>query len=460
MKWLRFAGQYIDTGIAPAAGYRVYTDIKMKYQTSTQAIFGSRPTNAVSTGSFNLWYSHEIAEDSYFRTDYGSLGDNTAFLIDYVNTPKDARVQYSINFDMTSKINNMEWTSPTNTVGSVRTIYIGSSNNGGTVDSRYALVDIGEFIIYDASDNVVFHGMPVPTGSTEYSGTPAPSNCYWDIVSGSYKEKSGGSNVIWYEDDESGNSGSDVIVQGNDYGLKTLSKDILDITYMNSKYPLFGSDISNPESQFKTYEFNLTGFNSEPSPSFPAYVTDGNFYTGFGSITRTAYTVDTGFKGNNIKALLIQHTAIDNSSFQARAREQLTNQITSESYNSLLNPVSKVVPGLINTNTPKLIVTNDTSTYIDIFVGVQGKATFNTLGNFNGGSIEVTYSMVPQVSVKIDNDGILSVETEVPYNWIQRAYNTSIPPNIYQYRLRWYDWAWFQGTKVTVTVLNTPYVLE
>lgn len=463
MKWLRFAAQqYIDTGIAPGAGYRIATTMRLANQfSSVMPLFGSRGTaGTANTSSFNMFYLNDFVTDHYetkLRADYGGAGSTTAFPIDFSTLPADEKLIFTIDFGKDTTINGVTWTSPTDTVGSAQSVFIGSLNNAGTADTRAVYADFSEFIIYDASDNILFHGMPVPTGSTEFSGTPAPSNCYWDLISGSYKQKAGGTGVIWYEDDEDSLAESDPsTVQGDDYGLKVLAEGDLDTAYMNSKYPLFGSDLSNPDSQFKTYEVTLTGYNSEPSPPFPAYVYDGNFYTGSGTIERTAYTVDTGFAGGKVKSILVQHSDIEAANFQARAREILFNSGTGENIDSYLNPASKVVPGYINLNTPAIYIVDGDSEDITVLSGQFGSATFNTLGSFNGGTVMSTYFTPPQVKVNLDEDGILTVKTVVPYNWIQRAFIIGSTT----YRVRWKDWAWYQGATVTVTVLNTPYTLE
>lgn len=464
MKWLRFAAsQYINTGIAPGANYRIATTMRMRRETTAvMPLFGSRGTaGSADTAAFNMFYVSEIGMDSkyWLRPDFGGAGSNTAFLIDFTEIPFDQKLIFNVEFGKTTIINGVEYVSPTNSVGSTRPVFIGSINNGGTADSRASYVDFSEFIIYDGSDNVVFHGMPVETGSTEFSATPAPSNCYWDVVSQSYKQKAGGTGVIWYEDSDDNLAAYDPsTVQTEDYGLKVLAEGDETVAYMNSKYPLFGSDISENTSQFKTYEFTLTGYNTEPSPPFPAYVYDGNFYQGSGTIERTAQTIDTGFNGGTIKSILIQHSGVEATNFQARAREILYDGNTGENIDSYLNPSSKQVPGYLNLVQTKLYMIDKATSDIIFLSGQYGGANFNTLGYFNGGTLGAQYFTPPQLKVNLDAAGILRIKTVVPYNWIQRAFTYGGINK--QYRVRWKDWAWYQGVKVTVTVLNTPYVIE
>lgn len=460
MKWLRFAAkQYINTGITPAPGYRVVTTLRMSVEIgSTMPLFGSRNTSgSATTSSFNMFWISSFDTSDYrhrLRADYGGAGNDTIFNIDTTSLPGGQKLIFAIDFGKVTTVNGIEYTSSTDTVGSSRPIYIGSLNDAGTADSRAFRGDFSEFVIYDASDNEVFHGMPVEQGSTEFSTTPAPSNCYWDTVSASYKEKAGGTGVIWYEDTDDNLAEVDLsVAQSDDYGLKVLAEGDVDIAYMNSKYPLFGADISDNESQFKTYTFTLTGYNSEPSPSYPAYTYDGNFYYGDGVLQRTAQTIDTGFKGAKIKSILIQHNGVDASQWQARARQFTTFTLDGTNVNSLLNPKAKTPPGYIQLTQTVLTLAEGETGDIPVFAGQQGTATWNTLAGFNGGEYFQNFFAVPTAFVNIDADGILRLKTAIPYNWVQRAFNSSG----YIYRARWCDWAWYQGVTITVTVLNTPY---
>lgn len=425
-------------------------------------IFGSRNVaGSANNTSFNLfWLSDFDAGLSRYRNrlraDYGGAGNDTIFDVDTSSLPFDQKLTFTIDFGKVTTINGVEYTSPTDTIGSSRPIFVGSINNGGTADTRAFRGDFSEFIIYDAANNEVFHGMPVEQGSTEFSTTPAPSNCYWDTVSETYKQKAGGTGVIWYEDSDDNLAEKDLsVAQSADYGLKVVAEGDVDVSYMNSKYPLFGSDISNNESQFKTYTFTLTGFNSEPSPPYPAYVYDGNWYQGSGTIERTAQTIDTGFKGGKVKSVLVQHNGVDNSQWFARARQFTTFTLDGTNINSLLNPVSKNAPGYTQLTQSILSLADGATGDISTILGQQGSAKWNTLVEFNGGTKDSLYWQIPNVIVNLDENGILRIKTVVPYFWLQRAFNSSG----YIYRARWHDWAWYQGVTITITVLNTPYEL-
>lgn len=454
MKWLRIAGQYINTGIVPQEGYRVMTQIKGDKSRFTsqevQCLFGCR--NSDSSQSFNLFFLSPWSDptNTRFRADYVGTGSDTALKIDVSAMPYTAEMMYDISFGKTTTIGSMT-TSTTASLGTpVQPIYMGSINTGGTADSRVTRMDYGEFTILNASGVEVFHGIPVPQGSTEFLATPAPSNCYYDTISKSYKVQGGGSGIIGFADDDRSLIEPVFSSQKDDYGLKALDDGEFQLEFMNSKYQLFGSDITNPVSQFKTYEITLAGYQTEPSPPYPGYVEDWNFYQGSGRVEREAITIDTGLPGDTIKALIVQFDGVQDANYQGRAF-QYTTGITGNANNYLL-PYAKTIPGYVNIPISGLsIVNGNTTTDIPMISGQGGQMRYNTLAQFNGGTLDAWYMETPQVKYRVQADGKIKIITSIPYNWIQRA-----GPN---YRARWKDWVWFQGTKVRLTVLNTPYTL-
>lgn len=462
MRFLRFAGSYINTGIAPGAGYRVRTTIRMEQQYSIMPMFGSRASTTSDSAAFNLfyistWNSSTSKYDNQFRVDYGGTGTDMALP---TTSTSGTPTIFEIDFGKTTTINGVSYTSVTDTVGSSNQIYVGTINSGGTLDTRAVRADFSEFTIFNASGVEVFHGVPVKQGSTEYSTTPAPSNCYFDLVSKTYKVMSGGTGVVWYEDtDDNLIDEGATRVNATDYGMKVLAADAQDIAYMNSKYPLFGADISSTTSQFKTYTFTVTGLGQEPTAPFPGYTYDGNFYYGSGTQERTVFTVDTGFKGGNVKSIIMQHSDINTATYMARALEYLRNQVSGENYNSYLEPATKSPPGYANLDSGMLSVVSNNMAEIIIGNGQFAQASFNTLGSFNGGSVNSMYSPPPELKISINDAGILTVKAVVPYNWIQRAFISNIGGTNYYYEARWKDWAWLQGLTITLTVLNTPYTL-
>lgn len=457
MRWLRFAQQYVNTGIKPSEGFRIETTIRAKYDTSDQALFGSRGTaGTANSSSFNVFHLFEFGSApnwesyEYFRMDYAKAGA-VRFKTNNTSNRSSPKI-YELVLGKTSSVNGATETGGTMTTNN-QNIYIGTINNGGSPDTRWGRVDFAYFKIYNASNELVFDGVPVPAGSTEYKTTPAPSNCFYDTVTDSYFTNAG-SNFIGYEDDDIAETQA-VEVNTDDYGIKILSDDEYGYELMNGKYRLFGADLASATSQFKTFEFTLTG-NSEPPFSFPAYVLDGNFYQGNGMHKVERAVIDTGFDPKTVKSIFVVADPITNTNWQARAWQYTTGGGGS-TYNTYINPATKNPPAYLGLTTTRLMF--EQGKYNDekaVYLGQQGYAQWNTLGGFNGGTVGRTYWEIPNVYFKFMSDGKLRVSTGVPYFWIQRAFSMSGVPNYYA---RWKDWAWYQGVTLRISILSTPYIL-
>lgn len=454
MKWLRFAGQYINTGIIPQSGYRVVTQIKSTRSTLSTlpvlTLFGSCLSDY--SNPFCLYFLSDIMDstNTRFRADYASNGSETDLKVDLTKTSYEADIIYDIDFGKNTIISGMKTSSQTTFSNNGQPIFIGSVNKGGTPDPRPNRMDYGEFTILDASGVEVFHGVPVKKGSTEYSNTPAPSNCYFDMVSKTYKLQSGGGGTIGYMDNDR-NLTQPIQVQHDDYGVKILDTGEYQLEFMNSKYRLLGADITIQEPQFKTFEVLLGGYHAEPQPSYPGYIENWEFYNGSGVMEREALTIDTGLPGDTLKLVSFQTDKIDQVNYQARAHQYTTGG--SGYANTYLTPTSKTLPLYLDLPKSKLeIIDGNTPNTVDLLSGQGGFAKYNTLAQFNAGSVDTWYSSTPTVKYKIMPDGKIKIFTSIPYNWIQRAGPGG-------YRVRWKDWVWFQGVRVRLTVLNTPYKL-
>lgn len=453
MKWLRFAGQYINTGIVPQEGYRVVTQIKgTKGQFTTNEVlplFGSRGENGTL---FNVFFIAPFTDpqSTRFRADYVNEGSDIALKVDLSQTPYDADVVYDINFGKTTKVAGSTTTSNSVLTSSGYPIYIASININGSADTRPTRLNYAEFIIFDANGVEVFHGMPVKKGSIEYSDTPAPSNCYFDMVSKTYKVQSGGSGTIGFMDDDR-NLTQSISIQHDDYGVKILDDNQPQIEFMNSKYRLFGADITSPTSQFKTFEILLGGYHSEPQPPYPGYIENWQFYQGFGVMEREALTIDTGFPGDTLKVVLVQTDKVEQANYQGRAHQYISGGGGGYA-NTYLVPVSKSLPKYFDGLNDLSIINGNMPNMVSVLQGQGGSARYNTLEQFNAGSVTASYFSAPAVKYRVMPDGKIKLFTSIPYNWIQRAGSGG-------YRARWKDWVWIQGIRIRLTVLNTPYRL-
>lgn len=453
MKWLRFAGQYINTGIVPQEGYRVVTQIKgAKGQFTANEVlplFGSRGGNGTL---FNVFFIAPFTDpqNTRFRADYVNEGSDIALKVDLSQTPYDADVVYDIDFGKTTKVAGGTTTSNSILTSSGHPIYIASININGSADTRPTRLNYGEFTIFDANGVEVFHGMPVKKGSTEYSDTPAPSNCYFDMVSKTYKVQSGGGGTIGFMDDDRDLTQS-ISIQHDDYGVKILDDNQPQLEFMNSKYRLFGADITSSTSQFKTFEILLGGYHAEPQPPYPGYVENWEFYQGSGVAEREAITIDTGFPSDTIKIVSVQTDKVEQANYQGRAHQYTSGGVVGY-VNTYLTPVSKSLPKYIDGINDLSIVNGNMPNMVSVLQGQGGSAEYNTLEQFNAGSVTSAYFLTPTVKYRVMPDGKIKLFTSIPYNWIQRAGSGG-------YRARWKDWVWFQGIRIRLTVLNTPYRL-
>lgn len=453
MKWLRFAGQYINTGIVPQEGYRVVTQIKgTKGQFTTNEVlplFGSRGGNGTL---FNVFFIAPFTDpqSTRFRADYVNEGSDIALKVDLSQTPYDADVVYDIDFGKTTKVAGSTTTSNSVLTSSGHPIYIASININGSADTRPTRLNYAEFIIFDANGVEVFHGMPVRKGSIEYLDTPAPSNCYFDMVSKTYKVQSGGSGTIGFMDDNR-NLMQSISIQHDDYGVKILDDNQPQLEFMNSKYRLFGADITSPTSQFKTFEVLLGGYHTEPQPPYPGYVENWQFYQGSGVAEREAITIDTGFPSDTLKIVSVQTDKVEQANYQGRAH-QYTSGGGGGYANTYLVPVSKSLPKYFDGLNDLSIINGNMSNMVSVLQGQGGSARYNTLEQFNAGSVTASYFSAPAVKYRVMPDGKIKLFTSIPYSWIQRAGSGG-------YRARWKDWVWIQGIRIRLTVLNTPYRL-
>ena len=451
MKWLRIAGQHINIGIVPRDGYRVETQIRGEKEKFTglpvNPLFGSR--NGDSSRPFCLFFLSDLVDKTKtrFRADYGDVGADNVLTVDIEDTPHDGELTYSISFGRTTTIDGKSTTGNGSVTGNNYPILVGSINTGGNRDSRLNRMDYGEFTVYDQNDNEVFHGVPVEKGSTEFSDTPAPSNCYYDLVSKTYKVQTGGSGTIGIMEDAVKDTGN-IYWENDDYGLKVLDDGDPQMELMNSKYRLFGADITKAQAQFKTFEIVLGGYQNEPRPNYPGFVEDWRFYEGYGFDERDAFTIDTGFPGDTLKMISVQADKVTPNNYQGRAWQHTSGG--PDNVNTYLVPVEKHPPSGMETGISNFTVVNGhMKNKADIINGSGGRLRYNTIANFNAGTIPSYYRTTPAVRYQMMPDGRIKIFTTVPYHWLQRG-----GPD---YRAQWRDWVWLQGISIRITVLNTPY---
>ena len=179
--------QYIDTGVKAASDLRIIADIETGNPVSgvTVVIFGSRdtntPTNAVTIFS-------NVSATSNGRSDYATGAANTIAI---------PRTQIPFNTNMTiDKNRNQTFINGVLVANHGTASFIGNSNitlfavNTGGVISMHCSFKMKACKIY-SNDTLVRDFVPVPAGSTRFSGFSAPSNCLWDKVTQAYFQNAG-----------------------------------------------------------------------------------------------------------------------------------------------------------------------------------------------------------------------------------------------------------------------------
>ena len=460
MKWLRFGGEnvaYINTGIVPKAGYSIITTIRSDNPT-TAGLFGSRTGDGTSDAMDCYLIVNYDNNKLQFQCDYGEKG--TTIDIDYPPSQQgsQAKKTFSITIAKTSNVNGYEHSSSKTNTNGRYPIYIGTVNNAGSPDGRNGYIDYSDFVILDDNGKEVFHGVPVEQGSTEYSTIAAPSNCMWDTVSGTYKQKSGGDGVLWIDKELiAGVDNSTVPMSTTDHGFKVLSGDNYRVFNMNSKYRLFGADITSKASQFKTYDVTLIGDAPEPQYNFAPYIYDNNYYYYGDIIEREVLTINTGLDPTTTKIINFEWDTVKENMIGARGHEYINSSDASENLNTYVVPNSASISTqyVNNVDTTSIIAsgTMDKTVILSIF---RFEVVLPTLKYINGNDTTYTYGAAESLGImaSLDNNGVLHIYSRSYSMYYQRAYR-----EYGWFETRLYSWAWLTGLRFRISILNTPYKL-
>lgn len=462
MKWLRFGGKnvaYINTGIVPKAGYSIITTIRSDNPT-TAGLFGSR-TGDGSPDAMDCYLIVNYDNNKLqFQCDYGEKG--ATIDIDYLPSQQSSQAKkaFSITLAKTSNVNGNEHSSGrTNTDGNYP-IYIGTVNTAGSPDGRNGHIDYSDFVILDDKNKEVFHGVPVEQGSTEYSTIAAPSNCMWDTVSGTYKQKSGGDGVLWIDQELiAGVDNSTAPISTTDHGFKVLSGDNDRVFNMNSKYRLFGADITSKTSQFKTYNITLIGDAPEPQYNFPPYVYDNEFYYGSEIIEREVLTINTGLDPTTTKIINFEWDTVKENMIGARGHEYINSSDASNNLNTYVVPNSaSISTQYVNNVDTKSIIASGTMDKTYILSIPYLEVVLPTLKFINGDSTTYQYGTMDALNIlaSLDSGGVLHIYAQSYAMYYQRAYRNEYG---FWFETRLYSWAWLTGLSFRVSILNTPYKL-
>ena len=142
-------------------------------------MFGSR-TGGTATDGFGVWVN---AAGAINRSDY-----NVSASQNY-NTQM-ARTVLDRNRNLLYINGSLIYTHPISTFSGVNMYLFNYNTNDTSVQNGVVPMTVYNMKIW-VNDVLVRDFVPVPVGSTRFSGFPAPSNCMWDKVTRAYFQNAG-----------------------------------------------------------------------------------------------------------------------------------------------------------------------------------------------------------------------------------------------------------------------------
>ena len=172
--------QLIDTGIIPISGESFSMELDTAWHTNDSAsrfsgvYYGAGDARRFYVGKANTnRMAYSVGATNYI---FGTAGDVS-------------RYKYKIEYDKATGKGNLyldgvltNGFDVTSFIGDVPIYLFGTSG----FFNQKSVQKIWNAKLYQ-SGVLVFDGVPVNEGSTEYLATPAPSNCLYDQISGTYK---------------------------------------------------------------------------------------------------------------------------------------------------------------------------------------------------------------------------------------------------------------------------------
>ena len=304
MRWIRLGGvkgnlQSIDSNCHVQQGDTLDMTVRTKKSIGDGWICGCRTTwNGID--KFGVYIKH-----NHFWFGYGAVEKAMDYDMGW-NAENDIKI-YNIHLEPShGSVNGRKLDLNGTIINPTRSFFVGSINTGGEIEPFYPGVDIGETVIKNSAGIEKLHLVPVKQGSTEYSVTPAPSDCLFDLVSKTYKVKYAGPGTPHYEDDsedENSSVGGASVIPTRNYGLKVVANDDSKLVYMNSAYKLIGADIACSAPQIKSYTIDIVGDAPEPPVNPPPHIFDNVYRSDEGFHRRRIGTIDTGYSDRNLRIM-------------------------------------------------------------------------------------------------------------------------------------------------------------
>ena len=176
---------YIDTGIKPTNNIRV--DMVFRNNDRATMAYGSRGGGA-STSTIDKHYVTGI-QSSYTHI-YCGFGANLGTIQYDIGRSTDIRTLSNSKDGLFVDGIQYKSASTDKFESATLTMYLFALNNNGAVAYGPTGGELFSFKVYE-NDILIMDLLPIPTGNTTYSTTPAPSNCLIDKLTGTYYENQG-----------------------------------------------------------------------------------------------------------------------------------------------------------------------------------------------------------------------------------------------------------------------------
>ena len=461
MRWLRLGGvgdtQSIDSNVIVQHGWTVDGVFRVKDRYPGDGwLCGSRATYTTPDQ-----FGCEIMDNKF----YMYYGSKRVMLDcpDMFDIPYDSSPIYRLHIEPSyGSINGRRVELNSTIINPSRSVFIGSVNTGGEVEKRAPLMDVGELILRDETGTERLHVIPVKKGSTEYSTTPAPSDCLFDLVSKTYKVKYQGKGMPYYEDDAEGLSElppkDGGIVPRADYGLKVLSPYDDNVVYLNSAYKLIGTDISRKTPQIRTYKFTVLGDASEP-PVYPnPFTWDNVFRSGHGMHKKHVHTIKTGIPAGQLRIINLAHSKIGNSNLRSTIHEAWW-QYDGDGNFDVYFPANSTdaIFAYSNFNITENVISAGATNELFVWA-FSPSGNYPTRGYINGSQPTMPMMTDPSIhcgfSIEPRDNGDIDVYSTVAWAWGNRASGGQ-----WWFTSQWWSWWWLTGITFDITTLITPYHL-
>ena len=462
MRWLRLGGvkgnpQTIDSNCYVQQGDTLDMTIRVERNwVGNGWICGCRTAwNGID--KFGVYIKRD-----YFWFGYGAVEKKMDY--DMPNTPEDVYPVYHIHLEPShGSVNGRRIDLNGTIINPTRSFFVGSINTGGEIEPFYPRVDIGEIIIKNSAGAEKLHLVPVKQGSTEYSVTPAPSDCLFDLVGKTYKTKYSGPGMPYYEDDSEiekyelpPKDGG--IVPRADYGLKVLSPYDDNVVYLNSAYKLIGTDISRKTPQIRTYKFTVLGDAPEP-PVYPNPFTWDNVYrNGVGMHKKHIHTIRTGIPKGQLRIINLAHSEIGNSNLRSTIHEAWW-QYDGDGNFDVYFPANSTgaIFAYSNFNITENVISAGATNELFAWA-FSPDGNYPTRGYINGSQPTMPMFTDPSIhcgfSIEPRDNGDIDIYSTVAWAWGNRASGGQ-----WWFTSQWWSWWWLTGITFDITTLITPYHL-